>query len=1004
MSLLFTILLLVVAVAAAPVCTTYLGRDAGYPLAGIYLLAAAVFFPAAAATMRGEETTYSVTWVSDLGVNFALQADGIGVVFTFIALLIGAVVFVYSARYLEDGRNLSFYLTMCAFTLSMVGLVLADDLVLLFISWELTSLASFLLIARSGYGGELASLRTLFITFLGGLTFLAAVVSIIAKTGTTSVTEALHHPVWTSDPTFTTGMAILVLLSAFTKSAQFPFHMWLPDAMAAATPVSAYLHAAAVVKAGIFLLMRFSPAFHETLMWNYTLIFVGLFTGAMGAWFAAQKTDLKKLMAYSTVSQLGLIVATIGIGTEEALAAATLHTIAHALFKSGLFMMVGVIDHAAHTRDMRRLPELRKAMPWSFAAVVLGCASMAGIPPMLGFVSKESIFTAMREAPGPEFVGWLALFGAVGGAVLTFAYCAKIVFGGFVDGTRTDIEVHEGAPLLLIPAALPIVVGLPLAFVAGILDTPVERSVQAALGEEELEEHLELALWHGLNLELLLSFLVIAAGLGIIMNRKRLRSFIEHDSLSVDGAWILGKTFKGYRVFGTKLALTVAANNPTRHVAAQLSVLAAVLIGGTIAVWQTSGLAPQQPGLTEPIDAVVLLVVIGGVLGATLSDSRLAATVSLAAVGIAVTVQIFALGAPDVGLTQLLVEALTVLMIMLVLQKLPLRFGRGPRYGNTAAAALALVTGTGAGLVVWALTGRRERSPVTDYYLQEAPEESGGANIVNTILVEFRALDTLGELTVLGMAGVALLAVLSTVRDRYLDPEPLQDHNYVPPPQLPLRSKGSTASMAMTEAWGNAIPLQLLTRLTIPLLAVISAILFLRGHNSPGGGFIAALVGSAVVALIYLAAAKDHPVGAPKAPVYLISAGILLALVTGVWGLVQKGSFLEPINGYFLGEKVNSAMLFDLGVYSAVLGLVMAAFNLLGASEGTDEGTRERADQAVEGEVPGPMDTVRGEHPDDVSMPPTRLKRPTRKTSFLASGRAPRADVSDESTRGRDKP
>ncbi|MGB5951153.1 MAG: hydrogen gas-evolving membrane-bound hydrogenase subunit E, partial [Ornithinimicrobium sp.] len=307
------------------------------------------------------------------------------------------------------------------------------------------------------------------------------------------------------------------------------------------------------------------------------------------------------------------------------------------------------------------------------------------------------------------------------------------------------------------------------------------------------------------------------------------------------------------------------------------------------------------------------------------------------------------------------------------------------RYGNTAAAALALVSGVAAGVTVWALVGRRELPEVADYYLNEAPEESGGANIVNTILVEFRALDTLGELSVLGMAGIALIAVLSTVRDRYLDPKPAADHNYVPAPELDLRPEGSTAYKAMTEAWGNAIPLQLLVRLTIPLLAAISAILFLRGHNAPGGGFIAALVGSAIVALIYLASSKDHPVGPPKAPVTLIAVGILLALGTGVWGLLAKGSFLEPITGKILGYKWTSAIVFDLGVYAAVLGLVIAAFNLLGAAEGTEEGTRERADQAVEGEVEGPMDTVRGEHPDADTAP----ARPTRTTTFLSSGRRP---------------
>src|SRR5690606_30668872 len=331
------------------------------------------------------------------------------------------------------------------FTASMVGLVLADDLVLLFVTWEMTSIASFLLIARSGRGGQAASMRTLFITFLGGLSLLAAVSLMVVRLGTSSITQVLAADVWSQDPAFTTLVAVLVAVAACTKSAQFPFHVWLPDAMAAATPVSAYLHAAAVVKAGIFLLMRFSPLFHDVPVWNATLITVGLLTCALGGFFALQKTDLKKLMAYSTVSQLGLIVAAIGVGTEYALAAAVLHTIAHALFKSGLFMMVGVIAHSTGTRDVRRLPELRRAMPLAFWTTVLGSASMAGIPPMLGFVSKEAVFTGLLEAPGPAWTGWVTLVVAAAASVLTFAYCAKIVFHGFVDG-RGQGRWPEDAP------------------------------------------------------------------------------------------------------------------------------------------------------------------------------------------------------------------------------------------------------------------------------------------------------------------------------------------------------------------------------------------------------------------------------------------------------------------------------------------------------------------------------------------------------------------------------
>ncbi len=999
MSMVWTLAVCALAVLASFPLTRVLGRHAGWPLAALYLVAAAVFWPVASSVMAGEVVVWSVPWVPDLGLALSLRADGIGVVFTTIALIIGAVVLGYSTAYLSPGRNLTFYLYLVGFTFAMVGLVLADDLILLFMCWELTSLASFLLIARSGYSGEAASMRTLLITFIGGLTLLAAVGVMVAATGTTGLQEALAHPVWGERPGLTTGVAVLVLLSAFTKSAQFPFHVWLPDAMAAATPVSAYLHAAAVVKAGIFLLMRFSPLFHDVPVWNATLITVGLFTCALGGFFALQKTDLKKLMAYSTVSQLGLIVAAIGVGTEYALAAAVMHTIAHALFKSGLFMMVGVVDHATGTRDVRRLPELRRAMPLAFWTTVLGCASMAGIPPMLGFVSKEKVFTALLEAPGPAWTGWAALVGGALASVLTFAYCAKIVFHGFVDGRGHD-RWSEDAPLRATPpalgvfAALPILAGLPLALVVGVLDTPVDRAVAAALPHLEPETHL--ALWHGVNAELVATLLIIAVGVVVIVQRRRLLPALEKETFRRDGAGVIAAVVAPVARTGMQLALLVRADNPTRHVAPVLVVLTLVLGGGSLALLLTGDLADPYPGLTRWTDAVAFVVIALGVVGTTISQSRLAATVSLSAVGIGITVQIFSLGGPDVGLTQLLVEALTILMIMLVLQKLPLRFGRSPRWGQKAAMGLALATGLAFGLGAFALTGRRERSEIADYYLTEGPEITHGYNVVNTILVEFRALDTLGELTVLGMAGAAMVAILSTVRDRYLDPPRDADRSWVADPDIPLRPLGSAAERAIHRAWGNAVPMQLLVRLTAPLIVLISLILFWRGHNSPGGGFIAALLGSAVVALVYLASARDQAVGPARLPMVLIGGGVALAILTGLWGLLVEGSFLAPISGDVGSLYLTSALLFDLGVYAAVLGLVMEAFNLLGAAGGR-EGTRERADESVEGELTGPMDTIRGETPEELAA-----REAADQEKALAASRAAGApDGPDPKGRGR---
>jgi multicomponent Na+:H+ antiporter subunit A len=924
--------------------TRWLGRYAGYPLALGYLLLAASAVPASRSVLRGEPVTQAFGWVAALDVELALRMDGLSLVFVMIALLIGAVVLAYSSHYLKPGRQLDFYLLMTAFTLSMVGLVLADDLVLLFLCWELTSLASFLLIARSGSAGEAASARTLLLTFVGGLTLLAAVAATIVATGTTNLAEALASPIWSERPVLTGVVSLLVAVSGFTKAAQFPFHAWLPDAMAASTPVSAYLHAAAVVKAGIYLLLRFSEAFSQVPVWNYTLLTVGLFTAAMAALFAFQKTDLKKLMAYSTVSQLGLITATIGVGTETALKAATLHTIAHALFKSGLFMMVGAIDHQAGTRDIRRLPPLRRAMPWSFATVVVGTASMAGVPPLLGFVSKEYIFVSMREAPGPAWVGWVALGAAVAGAVLTFAYSARIVTGTFIDGTREDEGVTEAPLGVLVPAALPIWVGLPLAFTVGVLDRPVEESVRAMAGADVAVSPLKL--WHGVNVELVLTAAVVALGLLTVWQRRPLGARLARDLLPTDGAGAIEAVVTRAQRVGQRLSNAVEADHPTRHVVPPLVVLSILLLSAVGWAGAEEGLPAASGQLWRWTDVALLVLVALGVLGTCLADSRIGATVLLGGVGIAVTVQIFALGAPDVGLTQLLVEVLTVTVIMLVLRRLPLRFGAGRHPHRRSALALAAACGAAVGLGTWSLTGRRDRSEIADYYLAEGEAVTGGTNLVNVILVEFRALDTLGELAVLGMAGVAILAVLRTIAPDRLDP------GFTHGPQMELRphaarpepTERSTDHLQAHAALGdpapNAMPLQLLLRALVPGLIVVSVLLFYRGHNEPGGGFIAALVASVAIALTYLSRSSDEPIGPEPLSLGLIGGGVLVAVGTGVAGFA-RGGFLEPLYGSLGSYKVASSLVFDVGVYLAVVGLVLVTFNLLGEARLQPASSRE---------------------------------------------------------------
>ncbi|WP_010540068.1 hydrogen gas-evolving membrane-bound hydrogenase subunit E [Dietzia alimentaria] len=950
----------------------WLGRGAGWPLAALYLLGAALLLPEIHNAGVGFSRVISIPWVPARGWTLDLFADPTGLLFAMLALVIGAIVLIYSSSYLEGGeggpsaglrpQHYGFFQLMTVFTVSMLGLVLTDSMLLLYVCWELTSLASFALIANSGRPAYAAALRTLTVTIVGGLVLLGALVAIWLRTDTTSISAALTHDVWATDPGFTAAVAVAVAIAAFTKSAQFPFHFWLPDAMAASTPVSAYLHAAAVVKAGIFLLMRFSPAFHDVPVWNAVLVSVGMGTAVMAAVFALQKTDLKQLMAYSTVSQLGWIITAIGVGTQAALAAAALHTVAHALFKSGLFMLVGVVDHGAGTRDIRELGPLWRRMPWAFGATVLGAAAMAAVPPTLGFVSKESMLTAFGDVVGGPVAVTALLAAAVIGAILTFLYCARIVLGGFLGAYRDPArpavgagDVHEGPLRLWLPAALPAAIGLPLALVVGVFDAPMSAVAKAAAGpfgwepvqsgfaqyralppgstESDLSYEADFALWHGVTLELGLTALILIVGVLLVWRRGLIDRALDRELLPFTGASALEGLMSATTRAGRALIRPTESDSPARHAGALLAALIVYTVGiGGWALASGAAIPPRVAGLDSAIDIILLIVVAVAVVGLCIAHSRLSAAVLLSAVGIAVTIQIFGLGAPDVGLTQLLVEALTIIMFVLVLRRLPRDFIPASRRRNIAAIVLAALTGVVATVSVLVFTGRRERSPIGMYLLENGPEITGGNNVVNTILVEFRALDTLGEVAVLGVAGIAILAVLGSVRTPADAGESAPDQESLPGTE---QSTG-TAAEALEDAARNTVPLQLLARGVTPVLALISLILLWRGHNEPGGGFIAALVASCAFALIYLARESDRPVSRPSTPVALIGAGLLLTGLTGVGGYAI-GQFLEPAHWLVAGQHISSALIFDLGVFAAVLGLVMTAFNTLGAGRAPAE-------------------------------------------------------------------
>ncbi len=934
MTLISIPLLVACALALTPLFVKVLGRHAGWPIVAFFI-AAAVQLARLAGDVFGEHAgsahavEFSAPWAGPMlsdsvSIEFALRLDPLSFVFSMLALLIGSVVFIYSTAYLPPkdpktgGGKMSFYLLMTAFMLAVILLVLANDVALLFIGWELVSMASFMLIARSGSAGEPGSIRTLLLTFTGGLLLLAGLAVAVWATGTTNVSELLAHPVWHERPGVTAATAILIGLAGFTKAAQLPFHAWLPEAMAAITPVSAFLHAAAVVKAGIYLLLRFAEAFAHISAWQYLLIIAGMATAVATAFFAIQQTDIKKLIAYSTVSQLGWIVATIGVGTQFAIVAAVVHTMAHAMFKSSLFMLAGVVDHEAGTRDLRRMGPLWSKMPWTFGSMIIGAASMAAIPPTFGFMSKEGMLEAFTEAPLSNSGVVVLLIAAGIGAFATFTYSARLVFGVFIDGSRDVSKVHEAPVALWLPAALPGVLSLPVAFFAGVLFDDALNSVATTVsGSPYADAHL--ALWHGINVPFIISMIVLVAGFIAIVARKSVYGVIlERKLFPFTGVQALEAGTKAAAYVGRGFGKLADSHSPSRHLAPLLAILVAygalVFITGDLHSVGGEPLSPKLPDIDHPLDLLPLIVILLAGGAVVLAKNRLQATILLGVLGTGVTLQIMLLGAPDVALTQFLVELLTVVLMMLVLRHQPRAFAETSSRRKWMGAIVGIGTGLVTFAAVWTLTGRRQITEIGNWYLENTYDVTGEKNIVNVILVEFRAFDTLGELAVLGMAGVAMGAVVASV-PRW--PHLLDQPGDLVDPKL------------------NTLYMRQLNRWLVPILLVTSALVFYRGGNEPGGAFNAALIGTATFMLIYLARDTDRPVIGKTGPYWLSACGVALAIVVGFFGYFKEpsGSFLAPLYGYLGDTHLTSALIFDAGVYLAVLGITAAALNNLGGSE-----------------------------------------------------------------------
>ncbi len=884
----------------------------------------------------GQIIRYELQWLPAFGLNFTLRLDGLAWAMVVLIGAIGVLVALYARYYMSPADPVPrFFSFLLGFMGAMLGIVVSGNLIQIAFFWELTSLFSFLLIAywhhnQSAREGARVALT---VTAAGGLCLLAGLLLLGHIVGSFDLDVVLASgPQIVAHPLYLTTL-ILVALGALTKSAQFPFHFWLPRAMAAPTPVSAYLHSATLVKAGVFLLARLWPAMAGHEYWFWVLAPVGVATLLIGAFLALFQQDLKGLLAYSTISHLGLIVLLLGLGSPLAAVAAIFHILNHATFKASLFMAAGIIDHEAGTRDVRKLGGLYRAMPVTALLATVAAAAMAGVPLLNGFLSKEMFFAETIEHHIDAALDHALPYIATIAGMFSVAYSLRLIHQVFFGPKAANLprQPHDPRLWMLLPVALLVLtcvlVGVaPARTVAGFLHI----AVQSTLGS--LTPDYDLAVWHGLTPALLMSCIALVGGVAVYVALQR---YLAGD---VEGAPLL-RRLRDKRVFERAMVIlswrwakSLEQIVGTNRLQPQMRLLVCVTIAA--AAWSLYA-RPGALAFTWPQDASIsfALVWIAGAACALAAAyqakyHRLAALVLAGGAGLATCVTFAWFSAPDLALTQLLVEIVTTVLLLLGLRWLPKRIeGVDPdistriRWRRFRDLTIAVVGGGGLALLAYAAMVWPMGSSVSMEFLERAYTEGGGRNVVNVILVDFRGFDTLGEITVLGTAAITVYALLRRFR-------PARDSVDAPEQKRfqdrfdSRRNGGRQSPMA---AHYMQVP-GLIMRLLFPVIAMMAVFLFLRGHDLPGGGFVAGLTLAIAFILQYMAGgARWVEARLRVLPVRWIGAGLVAAMLTGAGAFWFGKPFLTSSFSYvdlpLLGRTpMASALLFDLGVFALVLG------------------------------------------------------------------------------------
>lgn len=896
---------------------------------GVSLTSFGLLVSKAQSVLSGQAYLEQWPWLSQFGIDFSFRLDALGLIFALLITGIGTLIYIYAYYYLSPKNSLSkLYALLMLFMAAMLGISLSNNLIILLVFWELTSISSFLLVGYwSNYeAAQRGSRMALTITGMGGLAMLGGFVLIGQITGTYQIDQILTMSEAIQSNHLFVPALLLILMGAFTKSAQFPFHFWLPNAMAAPTPVSAYLHSATMVKAGIFLLARLLPIFVGSALYHNLVTTIGLFTLCMAAFFAIFKEDLKGLLAYSTISHLGLIVCLLGIGSPLAVAAAIFHIINHATFKAALFMIAGIIDHETGTRDLRKLSGIWQLLPFTATLTMITAASMAGVPLTNGFLSKEMFFTELLANLSGGF-GILAAIIATLAGLFAVAYSIRLVHGVFFDGdigpNVPNKNAHEPpigmrAPAILL-ATLCIAVGiLPALLVQNFVNAGTRASTNLANFEG-----VHLAIWHGFNLPLLMSAIALAGGAisyFVLAKGSRIREIDLDPILGKLQGKVLFDLFLKHLLLNSRKFKRATETGSLQNYLLWIVIFTIALVAMPI-LGQDISAGTRQ--LTHaPLVAIVLWLLLFTACWMMLwfHHERIKAVLISGAVGLVVTMVFITLSAPDLALTQITVDVVTTVLLLMSLSLLPqLTPYESSRSRRWRDAIIAIIGGLGIGWLAWLILTNDHQS-ISWFFVQQSLPLGGGSNIVNVILVDFRGFDTFGEITVLGIAAIGTLCMMDGMRA----------HGTTMTQGLTYRFNPSPLMFRMTASW------------VLPIALVVSLYIFLRGHNLPGGGFIAGLITAMALVIQYIAIGQDQTeqlLRAKSGRLYeiWIGLGLIVAGLTGVLAWYWGRPFLTSAHIYvdppLIGQMhLASAAGFDVGVYATVVGATMLMISVLGDS------------------------------------------------------------------------